>query len=69
MWENGSIIIDGKAVSYECKVYDEPSGFGVDGGRISKLHIHVMAKPSSTMIVDGGFPHRATSQEALWKRY
>ena len=37
MWHHGSIVVDGKTVSYECKVYAEPSNFGIDGGKISKL--------------------------------
>lgn len=37
MWENGFIKIDGCIVRYWVKVYDEPSQFGINGGRISKL--------------------------------
>lgn len=39
MWHHGSIVVDGKIVNYECKVYVEPSSFGIDGGRVSKLHV------------------------------
>ena len=36
MWTIGTIGL----YYYEAKVYDEPSRFGVDGGRISKLTIY-----------------------------
>lgn len=35
MWHSG--VIDGHW--YEAKVYDEGSQFGINGGRVSKLHI------------------------------
>lgn len=42
MWKEGTIGVptgNGKytAVHYTAKVYDEPSDFGINGGRISKL--------------------------------
>ncbi len=42
MWSNGAIGIknkDGKyvAVKYWCKHFEEPSEFGIENGRISKL--------------------------------
>ena len=36
MWKNG--IID--AYCYEVKVFDEPSKYGIEGGKISKLYIY-----------------------------
>ena len=39
MWKVDSIIIEGVEFGYEAKVYDEPSQFGIEGGRISKLFI------------------------------
>lgn len=39
MWESGAIKIDGIRFSYEVKCFDEPSKFGINGGRISKLYI------------------------------
>lgn len=35
MWERGEY----KGFSYCAKVYDEPSQFGIDGGRVSKLEV------------------------------
>lgn len=42
MWKKGTLCIpqdDGTSVvvRYNVKVYDKPSKFGIDGGRISKL--------------------------------
>ena len=37
MWKEGTIKIQNSIFHYWIKVYDEPSHFGIDGGRISKL--------------------------------
>lgn len=37
MWKEGAIKINSSWIWYEVKVYDSPSQFGIDGGRISKL--------------------------------
>ena len=37
MWKEGAIKINSSWIRYEVKVYDSPSQFGIDGGRISKL--------------------------------
>lgn len=39
MWETGVLKIDGIRFSYDVKYFDEPSKFGINGGRISKLCI------------------------------
>lgn len=39
MWEKGKIEIDGTEYNYSAKVYDEPSQFGINEGRISKLTV------------------------------
>lgn len=41
MWECGTVEIDGERYRYEAKVYDEGSRFGIDGGRVSKLHVTI----------------------------
>jgi hypothetical protein len=46
MWKEGTIGVptgDGKltAAHYWCKHFDEPSEWGIDGGRISKLQIKI----------------------------
>lgn len=47
-WRQGGILVpvDGKMVccNFWAKVYDEPSEFGIEGGRISKLEIRIDGK-------------------------
>lgn len=38
-WERGRFAVDGVRFIFEAKVYDEPSKFGIYGGRVSKLMI------------------------------
>lgn len=40
MWKCGQFIFSGKVFRYEAKVFDYPSKFGSDGGRVSKLYIY-----------------------------
>lgn len=51
MWEEGTFSIDGFEFYYEAKVFDEPSPFGIDGGRISKLAIYRVLSKSPLVIV------------------
>ena len=49
MWKKGTISIpieDGKMVvcHYQVKYYEEPSTYGIKGGRISKLMIRINGK-------------------------
>ena len=37
MWKEGSIKIHDNIFHYWFKVFEEPSQFGIDGGKISKL--------------------------------
>lgn len=37
MWHEGALKIYDSIFRYWMKVYDEPSQFGIDGGKISKL--------------------------------
>lgn len=46
MYTEGKIIIDGKAVCYSCKHFEEPSIYGIDKGRISKLELKQNGKKS-----------------------
>ena len=39
MWEDGMIALNGGKYGYSAKVYDLGSGYGIDGGRISKLYV------------------------------
>lgn len=44
MWKEGSIKVVDKIYHYEAKIYDEPSKFGINGGRISKLNVRLNGK-------------------------
>lgn len=37
MWKEGSLKVYNSIFHYWIKVYDEPSHFGIDGGKVSKL--------------------------------
>lgn len=37
MWEHGMLNVENQNVSYSMKVFEEPSKYGINGGRISKL--------------------------------
>lgn len=37
MWEQGTLRIEDQVVSYSMKVFEEPSEYGINKGRISKL--------------------------------
>ena len=41
MWTNGAIKIDDTSVAFYIKHFEEPSEFGIDEGRISKLELRV----------------------------
>ena len=43
MWKHGIMKIQGVNFRYEAKVFDYPSQFGIDGGRVSKLYIYFTA--------------------------
>ena len=37
MWEQGTLRVEDQVVSYSMKVFEEPSEYGINKGRISKL--------------------------------
>ena len=37
MWKEGALKVYDSIIHYWMKVYDEPSEFGINGGKISKL--------------------------------
>ena len=44
MWTNGVIKIEKTSVTFCVKHFEEPSEFGIDEGRISKLELRVKGK-------------------------
>lgn len=51
MWESGKIIADAEVFEYHIKYYDEPSKFGIDKGRVSKLELSLIDNAGSKFIV------------------
>ena len=37
MWETGTLRVEDQVVGYSMKVFEEPSEYGINQGRISKL--------------------------------
>ena len=37
MWEHGTLKVENQNISYSIKVFEEPSEYGINKGRISKL--------------------------------
>lgn len=37
MWEQDTLKVEGQVVSYSMKVFEEPSEYGINKGKISKL--------------------------------
>lgn len=37
MWEHGTLKVENQNVSYSIKVFEEPSRYGINQGKISKL--------------------------------
>lgn len=59
MWENGTI----NGAQFEAKVFEEGSQFGINGGRISKLHV---VKDGACIInYDRGWDIRPATPDAL----
>jgi hypothetical protein len=38
-WKIGYVMSSGKKYKFKAKVYQVPSSFGIDGGRVSKLEV------------------------------
>ncbi|CDG03754.1 hypothetical protein [Lactococcus lactis] len=73
MWTKGSIEIDGVEVVFEMKHFEQPSAFGINQGRISKLTLWIDGK--EVLNYDRGWDIRPTSSvvhhalQKLLKRY
>lgn len=37
MWEQGTLNVENQAISYSAKIFEEPSRYGINQGKISKL--------------------------------
>lgn len=41
MWKEGSVKVESGIYHYQAKVYDTPSKYGINRGRISKLSVRL----------------------------
>ena len=62
MWSEGILSIEGKEVSYCLKHFEEPSKFGIEKGRISKLELR--EKQAIICNYDRGWDMKATTNLA-----
>jgi hypothetical protein len=63
MWREGAMVLGkGNIYHYEIKVYEEPSEYGIAGGKISKLLIKQDGKEVASY--DRGWDKEPTSEEA-----
>lgn len=62
MWDKGIITINGSTIEYWMKHYEEPSEYGIVGGRISKL----MLKENGNIVLnyDRGWDIKPTTPNA-----
>ena len=51
MWESGKITIDDENFEYHVKIYEEPSAYGINKGRISKLEVNLVDEAGSKFVV------------------
>ena len=67
MWKQGKFEIKGKRYEYCAKVYDEGSTFGINGGRVSKLHVKREEDPTwqyAIVAYDRGWDVKPADSEA-----
>lgn len=63
-WTQGSLLINGRVLKYSVKHYDEPSGWGIMNGRISKLEIRPDGE-AATCTYDRGWDKQAEDKESM----
>ena len=54
-WTKGVAVADGTVYDFQVKHYDEPSEFGIDGGRVSKLWLRKWGEPQAILSYDRGW--------------
>lgn len=61
MWEEGEVKVKSSIYHYWAKVYDLPSDFGIDQGRVSKLSVRLNDR--EVFSYDRGWDIIPTTQE------
>ena len=54
-WTKGVAVADGTTYDFQVKHYDEPSEFGIGGGRVSKLWLRRWGEPQAILSYDRGW--------------
>ncbi len=54
-WTKGKAFCNGRVYDFVVKHYDEPSDYGIDNGRISKLWLREVGKMESLLNYDRGW--------------
>ena len=70
MWETGRIVVNGVLYSFEAKVYEDGSPFGINGGPISKLYVRKMFMSDGYVLIydrgwNGNEPQEGTIQKEI----
>lgn len=60
MWKEGSIKVESAIYHYQVKVYDIPSQYGINGGRISKLSVRLDGR--TVINYDRGWDRKPVTQ-------
>ena len=75
-WASGMVkLANGRTFRYNLLAFDEPSDFGIDGGRISKLWVATAARLTMVVNYDRGWDVKPATNDhkavyaALLKRY
>ena len=64
LWRFGRIRHDGTTYTFEAKVYDVGSQYGIKGGRISKLQVKELVTKKTILHYDRGWDIRPTTANA-----
>ena len=75
-WVGGTVkLANGRTFRYNLLTFDEPSDFGIDGGRISKLWVATAARLTMVVNFDRGWDMKPQTSDhkavyaALLKKY
>ena len=75
-WTSGTVkLANGRTFRFQVKSFDEPSEFGIDGGRVSKLWVVTATRLVTAVNYDRGWDVKPQTSDhkavyaALLKRY
>ena len=68
-WSNFKAVVDGDEYTIEAKIFKEPSDYGIDGGKISKLGIRHTSDSKQEINYDRGWDIKPPKSGNLKKVY